>query len=63
MRPLRHQRYSFGFVHPGAPALPLLVDANDNSFTRHDVHDIVLRIMKLLAKRGLAGRLGPATSE
>ena len=40
----------------GAPALPLLVDANDNAFTRADVHRITLMVLKHMASRGLAGR-------
>ena len=41
----------------GAPAIPLLVDANDNSFTRADVHRATVMILKHFALRGLAGRV------
>jgi hypothetical protein len=47
----------------GAPALPIVVDANDNTFTRADVHRVTSCILRALADRGLRGRVRGGVSD
>ena len=49
-------------VH-GAPALPIVVDAHDNRFTRDDVHGTTLAILGILKKHGLGGRVRGGASD
>lgn len=39
----------------GAPAIPIVVDANNNSFTASDVKRTTFHILRVLKKRGLCG--------
>ena len=41
----------------GAPAVPLIVDSNDNSFTAEDVRELQRRILAHVSRRGLQGRV------
>ena len=47
----------------GAPAFPLVVDANDNTFDRSDVHDVTMRILKIFKARGMGGRIVGGVSD
>ena len=41
----------------GAPAIPLIIDSNDNSFTTEDVEALTRCILRHVASKGLGGRI------
>ena len=49
-------------VH-GAPAIPIVVDANANKFTQADVLETTKTILRVAAKRGYAGRIRRGVSD
>jgi len=49
-------------VH-GAPAIPIVVAANANKFTQHDVLETSRTVLRVLAKRGYGGRVRRGVSD
>ena len=47
----------------GAHAIPLVVEGNANKFTRRRVHQTTLQILRVLASRGMAGRVKVGVSD